>query len=92
MNYWCLGKELELLDELMFEREDSREEVKVCVCGQVVTMMGPVRQPPHFSLGNLNTNKHHEPGTNSSQIIIILGGRKIMVKQNKMLKCSIIGN
>ena len=30
--------------------------------------------------GNANTNKHHEPGGNSSQITIILGGRKIMVK------------
>lgn len=56
MNYWCLGKELELLDELMFahqqelmfEREDSGEEVKMCVYGQVVTMMWPRQAPTTF--------------------------------------------
>lgn len=35
---------------------------------------------PHLSVGqrfgNADTNKHHEPGGNSSQIIIILGEGK----------------
>lgn len=48
--------------------------------------------PMLYYFENVNTNKRHGPVTNSSQRIIILGGREIMVKQNKMLKCSIMGN
>lgn len=48
--------------------------------------------PMLYYFENVNTNKRHGPVTNSSQRIIILGGREIMVKRNKMLKCSIMGN
>ena len=85
MNYWCQGKEFKLLyDFLCGRRERAGGRLRGVYVTGMVPRMGPVRQNHISSLvryfGNVNTNKHHEPSRNSSQIIIILEGRKIMVK------------